>query len=117
MNGNLAEWTDEWYPGVGVVLPSTITIGGAPVTGIPVNSEREPWGTAVDGYGDGHDGTANISSAVERSPVAVTGDRADGMPAAAQRGGAFVRGARTGVFNLDLGYGPTFRGGTSASAA
>lgn len=119
MIGNLGEWTDEWYSSVGALNTPSLTVSGAgvamgiassgaTVTGVSVNSTQGLWGA---GYGDGQDGTTNITSTVDRSAVAVTGDTVTGLPAAAIRGGGWVRGVRNGIFYLDLGQGPTFSQG------
>ncbi|MBI5545831.1 MAG: SUMF1/EgtB/PvdO family nonheme iron enzyme [Deltaproteobacteria bacterium] len=79
MIGNLWEWTDEWYPGVG---DATSTPGGA-------------WPA---GYGGG---TANVSSKVYGNSGATAG-----LPAATLRGGSW-RDPWSGVLALLLDSAPS----------
>ncbi len=83
MVGNLGEWTDEWYAGVGDGQ------GGYVV----------PWSSPL--YNG--DGTANITSAANDG----TNSYPVGMPAVATRGGRLNLGTVAGVFNLSLAGGPS----------
>jgi formylglycine-generating enzyme required for sulfatase activity len=82
MIGNLAEWTDEWYAGLGNSTQTTT-----------------PWPAAYGG-----DGTSNIASSADvgTSPNVLT----VGVPAAAIRGGFWGNGTASGVFSLILFDGP-----------
>ena len=84
--GNLWEWTQEWYTGLGAQDPIT---------------PAQPW-PPNQGYGDGLDATWNIESATW---VHLT--KTPGLPAASQRGGNFFQsGAMAGVFALALDSSP-----------
>jgi formylglycine-generating enzyme required for sulfatase activity len=87
MIGNLWEWTDEWYAGLGDATTSAT-----------------PWPPMLppDAASYGNDGTWNITSKVSGG----AGDIA-GMPAAALRGGVWNSGTLAGAFALDLGNGPS----------
>lgn len=98
MVGSMWEWTAEWYASVGQVTSPPASSGGSRVDGIHVNYGLQPWGV---GYGDGLDGTWNVSSSVF-GPA--------GAPAAALRGGDSRGGARNGVFALTLNTSPTVPG-------
>lgn len=99
MIGNVSEWTDEWFTSVGMITSPAATTLGASVAGLPVNGSLGVW--PVD-FGDGQDGTWNITTTVFASAGPTIG-----LPAGAQRGGAFAYGARGGVFTLDLAWSPS----------
>ena len=121
MIGNVGEWTDEWYAGVGAVTSPVVRLVnmlpdggvvdggialsvptlGARVTGTRVNDGLEPW--PAD-YGDGHDQTANVTSTANDDRESNTG-----MPAAATRGGHWASGTGAGVFAIYLVAGPSYR--------
>jgi formylglycine-generating enzyme required for sulfatase activity len=82
MIGNVSEWTDEWYAGVGNA--DLIT---------------RPWPDAS--YGD--DGTWNIAS----KAFPAMGPPVQGIPAAAQRGGDFGGGTAAGIFHFALHLAPS----------
>jgi formylglycine-generating enzyme required for sulfatase activity len=88
--GNLWEWTAEWYASVGTWNAGTMTGGLA--------KADQSWPA---GYND--DRTWNIASRVGVAP----GAEADGMPAAALRGGDWAFGSRAGAFALSLYFGPS----------
>lgn len=82
MIGNVSEWTDEWYAGVGNA--DIIT---------------RPWPSPD--YGD--DGTWNIAS----KAFPAVGPPVQGIPAAAQRGGDYGSGTAGGIFHLALHLAPS----------
>jgi formylglycine-generating enzyme required for sulfatase activity len=99
MIGNVWEWTTEWYASAGQVTSAAQTTIGARVTGIRVNDALTPWPSDYNG-----DGTWNITSTVVNDAEGQIG-----IPSAALRGGYWTLGTRTGVFALDLTYGPSAR--------
>ena len=118
MVGNVDEWTDEWYSGVGVVTTPTGIVSapdagvasvlrplgsdGERVEGLRANLAQRPW---PSDYGDGRDRTDDVVAAVIRAngeaPIM-------GLPAVAHRGGAFSGNDGAGVYAFDLESAPTF---------
>lgn len=109
MIGNVSEWTDEWYAGVGRtsfdVSPGMIngseTTGGMPAWSIS-DRTRAGWPTEGALYND--DRLYNISSAGNPGD----GNFRFGTPSAAVRGGSYGEGSSAGVFTLNLNPMPTF---------
>ncbi len=101
MVGNLWEWTDEWYAGVGALTALPPSTGSAVpnVSGRRVNDAADVWPPTYGG-----DRTWNISSVVSN-----TADNQIGIPSAAIRGGNWSAGTQAGVFSLYLGLGPSGR--------
>lgn len=104
MNGNLWEWTDEWYAGAGSSLSLDLS-NAQPRSdaGVPslapalVNVGGNPWPA---GYGD--DTTYNVNAFTQRVTTNVSG-----LPAAAARGGSRSIGNAAGVFALLLIHAPS----------
>jgi hypothetical protein len=87
MIGNVWEFTAHWYAGLGAAT---------------ANDNRYPW--PANYSSDGEDGTFNvISSAVHGTG----GERREGLPASATRGGSWATGISGGVFAIDLSNGPS----------
>ena len=84
MIGNLWEWTDEWYAGLG---DATGTYSG-----------KANWPNAYNG-----DGTWNIASS-----ACNVGPCLPNLPAAALRGGEWDSGGLAGIFSLDLALAPSY---------
>lgn len=84
MIGNVGEWTDDWYAGVGD--------GGPAVQGM------SNWPDVS--YGG--DGTWNIASSAYNGANLVPN-----IPAAAFRGGNWKSGVLAGIFTLDLNHSPS----------
>ncbi len=102
MVGNVQEWTDEWYSSVGVLTTP------APTTGTPTPAEtgrylrdRSVWPPTYGG-----DGVRNSASVVYN-----VSDNQVGIPSAALRGGFWGDGTESGVFRLNLLYGPSAQNG------
>jgi len=91
MIGNVWEWTDEWYAGLGNGTTSTPN-GISPTDGWPVE------GDLYRG-----DGSYNIAS----SAYSEGGGARVGIPAAAYRGGTWNGGPLAGVFALALSHAPS----------
>lgn len=84
MVGNVWEWTDEWYAGVGKLEAAAI------------------WPKVQTDYAD--DRTYNITSVTILDGQETTGP---GIPSAAIRGGTWGMGSAAGVFTLSVADAPT----------
>lgn len=80
--GNLWEWTNEWYAGLG-----------------DTSQSAQPW--PDNSYGG--DGTWNIASSASNGLKTLPG-----LPSAALRGGSWGGGTTAGLFALDLLRGPSY---------
>ena len=112
MIGNVWEWTNEWYAGLGRsgydalpgaivgIVPTAETTGGAPAW----TGGATIVGWPVADYGG--DLVRNVNSAAFSY-----GPARFGVPAAAHRGGSWRDGAGAGVFALALDSAPTTRAG------
>jgi hypothetical protein len=88
MIGNLWEWTADWGQA-----------GRGWDAGFSDGASTAPW---PSGYGDGGDRTWNLDGRSSRDAV-----YANGLPAAAFRGGGCDDGSRAGAFAVYLGDGPS----------
>lgn len=97
MIGNLAEWTDEWFPGVGKMTSD-------PIDG-PVGNPQVyfPWPPDSD---FGNDGTQNIDSAPVYEDLAQNAKARIGLPAVGTRGGGLTEGTGAGIYSLSVGSSP-----------
>lgn len=87
MIGNAAEWTAEWYAGVG---------NGT------VANDRNNWPPEYGG-----DRVINVQSRVFRGLGSTSTELVDGLPSAAFRGGENSDGVNAGVFQLGLNFAPS----------
>ncbi len=94
MIGNIIEWTDEWYAGIGD----------------GTGRDQVLW-PSVDSTVFGGDEVTNISSSARSAGVA-TPYIVRGLPAATLRGGRYSDQTRGGLFSMELTESPQWNAGT-----